>query len=393
MKYKLFVLFVLAALLYTGCGKENDGIQEERGRPEKPEIQMGQEAEADKGTGGRQEAEPEPKPEGPEPTANYKRESESGKVKFDCKIETPDYSAMKNNVHKFLLTGKYYGDEKSMFSKYVEGKEISEKHESTGGEGVPDSVFYIMEDGTAVDIGAGFTYGTGVSKHYSYIGVLNSENQEEYSSYSSGKVSFVSEEEAIEAVKKEMDEIGFSEFEIQFEAYPVSHEVLEDMENLYIEEGSLREEKKKDAWTQEDDAYAVYGYQAKGTLPVMHQWMSLYGTMGFYNVDNAPVSAIYSSRGIEMLFVNHMYYFEDTGETVALKEFDEIAGVVEEKFESILNDASYVVDRAKLFQMVRLNEKQEYVADPVWYFEVAENGESRSVTLVDAATGKEIYME
>ena len=53
MKYKLFVLFVLAALLYTGCGKENDGIQEERGRPEKPEIQMGQEAEADKGTGGR----------------------------------------------------------------------------------------------------------------------------------------------------------------------------------------------------------------------------------------------------------------------------------------------------------------------------------------------------
>ena len=43
--------------------------------------------------------------------------------------------------------------------------------------------------------------------------------------------------------------------------------------------------------------------------------------------------------------------------------------------------------------MVHLNEKQEYAVDPVWYFEVMEDGKSSSVTLVNAVTGKEKYLQ
>ena len=121
--------------------------------------------------------------------------------------------------------------------------------------------------------------------------------------------------------------------------------------------------------------------------------MTIFRVMAYDNVNNAPISAVYSGRGIESLIVQPIYYLEDTGEALTLKEFEEIAGIVEVKFENILNESTYVVDRAKLFQMVRLNENQEYAAEPIWYFEVTEDGGKKSVTLIDAVTGKEIVLK
>ena len=77
---------------------------------------------------------------------------------------------------------------------------------------------------------------------------------------------------------------------------------------------------------------------------------------------------------------------------VSLKPFDEVASVVQDKFESILNDAVYEVTRAKFYTRVYLNEAQQYVAEPVWYFEVIENNSSKSLTLIHAETGKEIFL-
>ena len=64
-----------------------------------------------------------------------------------------------------------------------------------------------------------------------------------------------------------------------------------------------------------------------------------------------------------------------------------------EKFENILNDAEYEVTRAKFYERVYLDEGQKYKADPIWYFEVVENNISKSVTLINAETGKEIFLQ
>lgn len=193
-------------------------------------------------------------------------------------------------------------------------------------------------------------------------------------------------------MKQELTEIGFSEFEFRLESYPVNYKTMEKIE---AERCTSEEEQaqKKEEWTQEDDAYVVYGFQTQDDLPVFHQWMSVFQSMAYDNIDNAVVSAVYSRRGIEQLRVEYVYYLEDTGETLTLKKFEEIAGTVEAKFENILNESTYEVTRAKLFQMVRLNENQEYAAEPIWYFEVVEDGISKSVTLVDAVTGKEIVLK
>lgn len=391
MKRKFLTALLLLAMLFPGCGKDNRAMKEDNGKLEtEAETAQGERTETvpEERTESETEAGTETAPEvETESLAVYERESESGKVKFNCRIEAPALSV--TDVPRLRVTGECYGDQESILSKYVDGRKISEQYDEPAHNGIPDSVFYIMEDESSVSVGYHYSYGSGRERYYNYIGVANSENQEEYEG---GQVSFASPEDAIEAVRKEMDDIGYSAFEFQFQAYPLNHETMKAMEEQYIKEGMMIEEKRKDAWTKEDDAYVVYGYQARDELPVFHQWMTLYKAMAYDNVDNAPVVAILSGRGIEMLTIESVYYLEDTGEELSLKEFDEIAGIVEEKFENILNDAHYVVDRAKLFQMVRLDENQELTSEPIWYFEVLEDGNSRSITLVSAVTGKEIFL-
>ena len=400
MKYKILTVLLLLAALSSGCGDNNKMKESNGGLKTAAETELEERTESTAETGTDVGTEPESGGEtesdagmesGEEPVDYdmYERESESGKVAFNCKIEAPDPSI--KTARRLRVAGECYGDTESILSKYVEGKTVVDEYEEPAHNGIPDEIYYTMEDESYISVGYHFSYSSGMSKYYNYIGAANSENQEEYSN--SGQVSFASQEDAVKAVEQELADIGFTEFDFQFQAYPVNHETMKKMEERYIDEGIIIEEKKKDAWTQEDDAYVVYGYQANDGLPVFHQWMTVYREWAYDNVDNAVVTAIYSDRGIEMLIMESVYRFEDTGEELSLKEFDEIAGIVEDKFENILNDAHYVVERAKLFQMVRMDDNQELMSEPIWYFEVVEDGNSRSITLVNAVTGKEIFLK
>ncbi len=411
MKMKMFVAVLLMVVLSAGCGKKNNEIQESSRKTEagvgteqvtERELETGTDGTEDgqatektetgskQGTG--QETGTEPKPDGEpesESPANYQRESESGKVKFDCRIETPD-SYTGDNVHKYLVSGEYYGDNNRILSRYVEGKEVAEQFSTEAHDGIPGTDSFNMADGAVVNLGgSGFGFSSRNSNYYYNARAMDSEYQEEYGK---GKVNFATAEEAIEAVKQELAETGFSEFEFQLVAYPANHEIMKKIEaEIYTSEED--QSQKKDTWTQEDDIYVVYGFQAQDNIPIFHRWMTIFRVMAYDNVNNAPISAVYSGRGIESLIVQPIYYLEDTGEALTLKEFEEIAGIVEVKFENILNESTYVVNRAKLFQMVRLNENQEYAAEPIWYFEVTEDGGKKSVTLIDAVTGKEIVLK
>ena len=83
--------------------------------------------------------------------------------------------------------------------------------------------------------------------------------------------------------------------------------------------------------TSEDEAYFIYAYQENTGIPVFHELMSVAKQMSDDSPDNAPVQAIYSARGLESLTIDYIYNFKNEQNTVALKPFDEIASVVEEK--------------------------------------------------------------
>ncbi len=231
MKFKIFMVFLLIAMFSAGCGKKDNEIQgnnrktktgAELGTEQKAETELetgadeteeGQgtekeEAGSIQGMETEQEAGAEPTEEKEqESQANYQRESESGKVKFDCKIETPD-SYTGDNVHKYLVSGECYGDEGSILSRYVEGKEVAEKFSTEAHDGIPGSDSYNMADGAVVNVGGSqFSFSTRNSNYYYNARALDSDYQEEYSK-GKGQVAFATAEEAID--DGTLDEIIYS---------------------------------------------------------------------------------------------------------------------------------------------------------------------------------------
>lgn len=77
--------------------------------------------------------------------------------------------------------------------------------------------------------------------------------------------------------------------------------------------------------------------------------------------------AVCSTRGIESLRVYGLYDFQEDGENVPLKGFDEIAATVETKYENLLDEATYTVTRAKFYERAYINEDQQYTAEPILY--------------------------
>ncbi|MCC8105866.1 MAG: hypothetical protein LIO99_07665 [Clostridiales bacterium] len=317
----------------------------------------------------------------------YESVSESGKVTFQCTIEVPeDFNVQ--NAHKWMVDGRHLVDQEKAYSAYVDGGEIAEEHNNILDDGVEENI-YIFEDGSHVSIGKGFTFTSKDDSCYLNIGVIDSDKIE---IFSSDQVSFASSEDCINQIDEIVKTIGYELVELNYQAYPIAHQTLQSIEEDYISEGLLNESQKKDEWIDADDAYVIYAYQECGSLPVFHELMSLGSSFAYDSADNAPVQAIYSARGLEQLNIYYLYDFSETEELLTLASFDIIADVVLEKYEDILNDATYEITSAKLYMYVRINEDQEYEATPVWYFEVIENGTSRSGTLVDAVSGKEIYL-
>ena len=192
-------------------------------------------------------------------------------------------------------------------------------------------------------------------------------------------------------IKKDMNELGYDTENLSFQAIPLSVDAMKKLRDQELNNGLLEKGKTNEP-TSEDEAYFIYAYQENTGIPVFHELMSVAKQMSDDSPDNAPVQAIYSARGLESLTIDYIYNFKNEQNTVALKPFDEIASVVEEKYDNILNDVNYEVTRAKLYEHVYTGEDQKYAEEPIWYFEVMENGSNKTVMLVNAETGKEINL-
>lgn len=365
-KIRGFGLILCACSVLAGCNKSAVDVKEKAGE----EIVSMEEAEY---------SFPE----------KYEKTSDSGKVKFNCELEVPE-NIKGQAISTFDVKGLYRCDREKAWTIFGEGKEIIEKPETSVDEGRAPEDYYLFANDESLDINEGIAYGSSNSKYYLNIGVTNPDNQ---AVFEETEVSFKSGEECITELKKIIDELGYNQEDFIFACYPLSFQTMKNMEEQYLQEDYLTEEKRKESWSQEDDAYFIYAYQKYEDIPVFHEMMSIARSMAYDTPDNAPVQAIYSTRGIENLNISGVYEFEKGEQQISLKPFEDIAAMVEEKFENILNDADYEVTRAKFYERVYLDEKQKYKADPIWYFEVVENNISKSVTLINAETGKEIFLQ
>lgn len=318
----------------------------------------------------------------------YEKTSDSGKVKFHCQLELPQN--MKQSIPVIAADGLYCCDREKAWALFGEGKEVMEKPEIPVDKGRAPYDYYQFADGESLSIDEGVSYGSSNSRYYLNIGVQDPDNQ---GKFEEEEVSFKSGEEGIAEIKNTMEDLGYHSEEFIFGFYPLNFQTMKNLEEEYIQENYLKEEQRKENWDQEDDAYFIYAYQQKEGIPIFHELMSIAKSMAYDTPDNAPVQAIYSARGIEYLNINSVYEIHTGEGQISLKPFEDIAAVLEEKYENILNDAGYEVVRAKFYERVFLNEAQKYETEPVWYFEVIENGTGKSVVLINAETGKEIFLQ
>lgn len=313
----------------------------------------------------------------------------SDRVEIKCNLEIPkDFNIKKfHEIKKCEL--KYVNEEKAV-AQYVKGKQIKEKFTNPATDNAQEENGYTLEDGTNIDIGDGFTFGSKNFKYYGNVGIADGENQEVYSKE---RVNFASAKTCIKKVEQAVQKLDYPVEEFEFVCYPLNHKVMKTMEEKYMKQQLIEKKDQKGQWTSADDAYMIYAFQKKEKLPVFHELMSIERQFAYDTPDNAPIQAIYSSRGMESLMINNVYTFSNSSKVVTLKNFDEIAKVVEDKFNNVLNDKTYTVNRAKLCERVYKDKNQKYKAEPVWYFEVMESGTKKSVTLVNAETGKERYLK
>ena len=314
---------------------------------------------------------------------SYNTESESGKVKFNCTLELPE-KLNGRSIQKTSVEGVHNYNRDKAYSLFAGGKEISEKHQYGDDNNGFDC--YRFSDGTSLEVGSTFHWSSATSSFYSYLGV----QQSDYIDLFSGGAVSLDKDNCISEVKNDINELGYDAENFSFQAFPLSVDGMRKLRNEELNDGLLEEGQTNEP-TSDDEAYFIYAYQENTGIPVFHELMSVAEQLSDDSPDNAPVQAIYSARGLEELSIDYIYDFKNEQNTVTLKPFEEIASVVEEKYENILNDAKYEITRAKLYERVYTDENQKYAEEPVWYFEV-NDGSRKTVMLVNAETGKEINL-
>ena len=318
----------------------------------------------------------------------YEKESASGKVRFQCELEVPE-NWNGEEIPQFILESVHFVDSEKAYANFIEGKEILEKHNTPASNLYPEENYYVLADGTNVGIGIEFGISTKNSTYYAQIGVTNAENMEKFTSATE---SVVNEQDAVQKVKETLENAGYTVENLVFQTSSLSADILREIEDQYVAEGLLEESKRKPEWTSGDDVCIVYARQTVSGIPVYPELSVMAQALAYDTPESSPVVAVCSTRGIESLRVYGLYNFQENGENVSLKGFDEIAATVETKYENLLDEATYTVTRAKFYERAYINEDQQYTAEPIWYLEINDNNSQKYVMLVNAETGKEIYL-
>ncbi|MBQ7372927.1 MAG: hypothetical protein IJW67_13795, partial [Blautia sp.] len=202
---------------------------------------------------------------------------------------------------------------------------------------------------------------------------------------------FATGDSLVEQVTQALADVSYPVNEFQFSWFSLSGEEHKQLEQDALENGMIEKENMQGDWNGKDE-YEIYAWQMYDNLPVFPQLMTTAISRAFESYQKAPVTAMVTRHGMQSLVAQLPYSFMETDEIVSFLPFSKIAAAVEDHYEKILTEQTYIVNRAKLALRVYLDEKQDLQAEPIWYFEVSDNSGRVEVVLIQAETGKEIYL-
>ncbi|MCI9632930.1 MAG: hypothetical protein HFH18_06755 [Ruminococcus sp.] len=305
---------------------------------------------------------------------------QSGKINIKCNLEVPQEFEMYNFHIPKVKDLRQYNTGKA-YTYFIEGKEILEEQVQL------KNTYYTLTDGSSIAIGECLSYDLPESEIYRRI-IRSSERmapQRDFS-FGTGDSCVTKIKELLEGINYPIEEFSFSWFSTSGKEYSI-------LEQRAYEDNVIgSKELKSGGWTEDNDAYEIYAWQIYENIPIFPQIMTTNMTRAVESYQRAPISAVYNKKGLLTLMAEAPYEFESTEEIAVFKSFSEIAKNLIKKYENLLDDCSYSVTRAKLAIRVYFDKKQQYQAEPVWYFEVYDNELNMEIAMFNAITGKEIYL-
>ena len=321
--------------------------------------------------------------------------NEQNGVTFETVIDVPeklDFSKIKTGVAKL----QYPISEQAMSEIAADSTIAHQDISSIEWKGKKiDVSYYTFEDGSTLNLDTALTYTTPY-----FYNVLNAFRVEKTEAFNADNYSqennfdYVSSGDAFQYILDIINRCGYELEETNYEYYALDAETMQQQEIAANKLGDNSSSEPRE-WSKEDDCYYFFAEQMYEGLPIY------YGNQMFPDdgVTNRPVQAVYSSRGLERLYVNNVYRITEAGEAVSLLGFDELAEKIANKYGDLLTSSSYYVNRAKLYHMPVATSAEDYELRPVWLFEIHEKGidsetgseyETTVYTFLDAQTGEEV---
>lgn len=270
-------------------------------------------------------------------------------------------------------------------------KEYKEERNNYFGD--KDTFYYYMKNnGDVLDIGFNSAFYSTSFVKYVDASFRSLEEDEMYNAdlYSTEKeLSGFSRQKAFQQLKDLLQEIN-CEIPDEYICYSLDHETMSKEERWEDEDGNEVLEDKKDEWTQEDDSYYFALRQRVCGLPTFHP---LYYEEMYDNIQNMPIQALISRRGIEELQIERLFTYEMDEEPEELMSFEEIAESIEYNLSQVIGMNPFLVTEAKLCYYEQLTGKDEYRVIPVWLISHEQELDGaifHYLSIYDAVTGKEI---
>ncbi len=314
------------------------------------------------------------------------------KVKFECELEVPE----KFKASEFCLPKEVelYNclNKEAAYELFIGEQPVVEEYHYPQENGSAEEDIYILEDGTVL----AFPSGADLNYHTETASVYQRVMREQEQGALKEDFSFGTGEEAVEKVKEILTETGYPVETYQFDWFSLSGKEHAELEQERLAQGSIGQESiKQDGWKEDENCYEIWAWQTYGGLPVLPQRMSAMNLRSFVNYQTAPLSAVYTEHGISGILAEMPYKIEAGEQQVKFLPFEEIAGKVISKYENLLDEAVYAVERAVLVLQVSYNTENRLIAVPAWYFEVdIENGDQeREILFFDAVSGEEIFIQ
>lgn len=217
--------------------------------------------------------------------------------------------------------------------------------------------------------------------------------QQGYSDYNADQyeldqdLEFATRQEAFEDIRQTFQTMGI-DIGDRYKCYVLEHSMLESEEYAMDMNGNSNPADYKDAWTQEDDSYYFVINQQYGNTPA---WHAFYDHSPLAADETAPVQVLYNRDGIQFLQLEKVFAFSEQEGIYDLKPFEEIAGALEAKYETLAEEGTYTVRQAVLYYMEKKMAEGQYEVIPVWIFQTVDNGSGKVLQdIVDAVGGEEI---